>query len=158
MSAIKNAKLTRDAAAFDLQTAIDTALLDVRTKFYNVLLAREKIRVEEENVRLYEHQLADTKNQFTSGTVSNFEVLRAKVFLANAQPNLITARNAYRIAIEQLRQSLGTPGAGRLPRGCGGPELRAGELRFGRRRSPRPTSTGPSSGASPSCRTPPRSR
>jgi outer membrane protein TolC len=114
-SSIRNAKFTRDAAAFDLQTTIDSALLDVRTKFYNVLLAREKIRVEEENVRLYEHQLADTKNQFTTGTVSNFEVLRAKVFLANAQPTLITARNSYRIAIEQLRQSLGTPTAAVFP-------------------------------------------
>jgi len=123
VSAVRNAKLTRDAAAFDLQTAIDTALLDVRTKFYNLLLAREKIRVAEEDVQLYEHQLADTKNQFTSGTVSNFEVLRAKVFLANAQPNLITARNAYRIAIEQLRQSLGMPGAGPFP------EI-AGDLNF----------------------------
>ena len=109
-SSVKGAKLTRDAAALDLQTAIDAALLDVRTKFYNVILAREKIRVEEENVKLYEHQLEDTKNQFEAGTVSNFEVLRARVYLANAQPNLITARNAYRISIEQLRQSLGTPG------------------------------------------------
>jgi outer membrane protein len=115
MSSIRGAKLTRDAAAFDLQTAIDTAILDVRTKFYNVLLARDKIKVEEENVRLYEHQLEDTKNQFESGTVSNFEVLRAKVFLANAQPNLITARNAYRIAVEQLRQSLGATGSAPFP-------------------------------------------
>jgi outer membrane protein len=119
-SSIKNAKLTRDAAAYDLQTAIDTALLDVRTKFYNVILAREKIRVEEENVRLFEHQLEDTKNQFATGTVSNFEVLRAKVSLANAQPTLITARNAYRIAIEQLRQSLGTPASARFPEVVGG--------------------------------------
>jgi outer membrane protein len=118
-SSIKGAKLSRDAAAFDLQTAIDTALLDVRTKFYNVLLARDKIKVEEENVRLYEHQLEDTKNQFQSGTVSNFEVLRARVFLANAQPNLITARNGYRIAVEQLRQSLGTPGSTAFPEVAG---------------------------------------
>jgi outer membrane protein len=115
VSAIKNAKLNRDAAASDLQTTIDTSLLDVRTKFYNVILAREKIRVEEENVKLYQHQLEDTKNQFTSGTVSNFEVLRAKVFLANAQPNLIIARNSYRIAIEQLRQSIGAPGSAAFP-------------------------------------------
>ena len=87
----------------------------IRDRFYNVLLAREKIRVEEENVKLYEHQLDDTKNQFATGSVSNFEVLRAKVFLANAQPTLITARNSYRIAIEQLRQSLGTPIATAFP-------------------------------------------
>jgi len=118
-SSIKGAKLTRDAAALDLQTAIDAALLEVRTKFYNVILAREKIRVEEENVHLYEHQLSDTKNQFDAGTVSNFEVLRAKVYLANAQPNLITARNSYRIAVEQLRQSLGTPLATTFPEVAG---------------------------------------
>ncbi len=111
VSAIKGARLSRDAAAYDLQTAIDSALLDVRTKFFNVLLAREKIRVDEESVELYQHQLEDTKNQFASGLVSNFEVLRAKVFLANEQPALITARNDYRIATEQLRQSWGGPQA-----------------------------------------------
>lgn len=114
-STIKNAKLSRDAAAYDLQTTIDSTLLDVRTKFYSVILAREKIRVEEENVKLYQRQLDDTKNQFESGTVSNFEVLRAKVFLANALPDLITARNGYRIAIEQLRQSIGAPGMAVFP-------------------------------------------
>jgi outer membrane protein TolC len=84
-----------------------------------VILAREKIGVEEENVKLYQHQLDDVKNQFETGTVSNFEVLRARVSLANAQPNLITARNSYRIAIEQLRQSIGRVGAGSFPEVAG---------------------------------------
>jgi outer membrane protein len=114
-STIKNAKLSREAAAYDLQTSIDTALLDVRTRFFSVILAREKIRVEEENVKLYQHQLDDTKNQFETGTVSNFEVLRAKVFLANALPDLISARNSYRISMEQLRQSMGAPGMAKFP-------------------------------------------
>jgi outer membrane protein len=114
-SSIKSARLTRDAAAYDLQTTIDTALLDVRTKFYNVLLARGKIKVGEQTVQLYTHQLEDAKNQFQSGTVSNFEVLRARVFLANAQPALITARNDYRIAIEQLSQSIGAQGGASFP-------------------------------------------
>jgi outer membrane protein len=122
-SAINGAKLSRDAAAYDLQTAIDTALLDVRTKFYNVILAREKIRVEEENVALLQRQLDDEKNQFETGSVSNFEVLRARVALANAQPNLISARNSYRIAIEQLRQSLGMPGSAPIPEFAGDLEV-----------------------------------
>jgi outer membrane protein TolC len=108
-SSIEGAELTRDAALSGLQATVDSALLDVRTKFYNVLLAREKVRVQEENVELSRRQLRDTGNQFQAGTVSNFEVLTARVALANAQPNLITARNDYRIAIEQLRQSLGAP-------------------------------------------------
>ena len=108
-SAVRNAKYLRDAATFDLQTAINTALLDVRTKFYTVLLAREQVRVQEENVQLFQRQLTDAQHQFHAGTVSNFEVLRAQVSLANAQPDLISARNNYRISIEQLRQSLGVP-------------------------------------------------
>lgn len=108
-ASVRGARLTREAALADLQAAIDAALLDVRTRFYAVLLAREKVRVEEENVRLFEGELGDTQNQFKAGSVSNFEVLRARVSLANAQPDLITARNDYRIAIEQLRQALGVP-------------------------------------------------
>jgi len=113
-SSIQGAKLGRDAALYDLQSAVNAALLDVRTRFYNVLLTREKVQVQEENVKLFERQLQDAQNQYKAGSVSNFEVLRAQVSLANAQPDLITARNDYRIAIEQLRQSLGVPAG---PRG-----------------------------------------
>ncbi len=60
-------------------------------------------------MKLDDRELQDTENQFHAGSVSNFELLRAKVALANAQPELITARNNYRIAIDQLRQSLGVP-------------------------------------------------
>jgi TolC family type I secretion outer membrane protein len=109
VASVRNARLNRDAALEDLQTTVDTALLGVRTAFDNVLLAREQVRVQEENVELYRSQLRDTQNQFRTGSVSNFEVLRAKVSLANAQPDLITARNNLRIAIEQLRQALGAP-------------------------------------------------
>jgi outer membrane protein TolC len=108
-SSIQGAKLGRDAAIYDLQSANNTALLDVRTRYYNVLLTREKVQVQEENVKLFERQLQDAQNQLKAGSVSSFEVLRAEVSLANAQPDLITARNDYRIAIEQLRQSLGVP-------------------------------------------------
>jgi len=114
-SSILGAKLGRDAALSDLQGTINAALLDVRTHFYTVLLAREKVQVQEENVKLFERELQDAQNQFKAGSVSNFEVLRAEVSLANAQPDLITARNEYRIAIEQLRQSLGVPAG---PRGA----------------------------------------
>jgi outer membrane protein TolC len=122
-ASVRNAKLVRDAASFDLQAAIDAALLDVRTKFYNVLLTREKVRVQEENIGLFESQLVDSQNQFKAGSVSNFEVLRARVSLANAQPDLITARNDFRIAIDQLRQSLGAPAASG-PGGAAFPEVR----------------------------------
>jgi outer membrane protein TolC len=108
---VKNAldaqRLARESALLELESVINAALLEVRTRFYNVLLAREQIKVQEENVRLLGQQLQTAKNRFEAGTSSNFEVLRAEVALANAQPGLIRARNGFRIAIDELRQSLG---------------------------------------------------
>lgn len=100
-------KLALDAAVLTLRAVINDALLQVRTRFYTVLVNRERIKVQEQNIELLQRQLQDVKNRFEAGTVSNFEVLRAEVALANAQPALITARNDHRLAIEELRQSLG---------------------------------------------------
>jgi outer membrane protein TolC len=107
VSGVKAQKLVLESAVLELQAVINDALFEVRTKFYTVIVDREKIKVQEQNVELLQRQLQDVKNRFEAGTVSNFEVLRAEVALANAQPALITARNDFRLAIEELRQALG---------------------------------------------------
>lgn len=106
-ASVKAQQLALDAAILSLKAVINDALLQVRTRFYTVLVNRERIKVQEQNIELLQRQLQDVKNRFEAGTVSNFEVLRAEVALANAQPALITARNDHRLAIEELRQSLG---------------------------------------------------
>ena len=106
-SAIKSAGLAREAAVLELTGVVNNALLDVRTRFYDILLAREKIKVQESNVELLKSQLKNVTDRFEAGTISSFERLRAEVALANAQVPLISARNAYRLAIDSLRQSLG---------------------------------------------------
>jgi outer membrane protein TolC len=102
-----SANLLRSAAALELEGVVNDQLLAVRTSFYNVLLAREKIGVQEQNITLLQKQLKDAENRLDAGTASSFEVLRAKVALANGRPDLITARNDYRNAIEELRRVIG---------------------------------------------------
>jgi outer membrane protein len=99
--------LVKESALLELETVINDQMLRARTSFYNVLLAREQIDVQEQNVSLLEEQLKTTHNRFEAGTVSNFEVLRAEVELANAQPALIRARNNHRVSIDELRYALG---------------------------------------------------
>ncbi len=106
-ASVKSQQLALDAAVLALRAVINDVLLEVRTRFYTVLVNRERIKVQEQNSELLRRQLQDVKNRYEAGTVSNFEVLRAEVALANAQPALITARNDYRLAIEEVRQSLG---------------------------------------------------
>ena len=106
-SSVKSADLSRESALLDLKAVINDALLGVRTAYYGVLLAREKIVVQEKNLELLQQQLKNVTNRYEAGTVSSFDKLRAEVAVANAQVPLITARNDYRLAIESLRQSLG---------------------------------------------------
>ena len=104
---VQSQQIAREAAVLAMQAAINDALFGVRTQFYTVLVDRERIKVQEQNIELLKRQLQDVKNRYEAGTVSNFEVLRAEVALANAQPALIRARNDYRTAIEELRRVLG---------------------------------------------------
>ena len=106
-AALDAQKISREAALLDLKATINNALLEVRTRYYDVLLAREQITVQEQNVQLLRQQLQDAKNRFEAGTISNFEVLRAEVELANAQPEFIKARNRQRTSVDQLRQAIG---------------------------------------------------
>jgi outer membrane protein len=106
-SSIRSSQLVREAALLDLKAVINEALLEVRTSFYEVLLARDRITVQEENLRLLEQQLKTTTDRFEAGTVSGFERLRAEVAVANARTPLISARNAHRLAVEALRQAIG---------------------------------------------------
>ncbi|MFM9092307.1 MAG: TolC family protein, partial [Verrucomicrobiota bacterium] len=106
-AAIQASKLTRDAATLELQAVINASLLQVRSAFLEVLLAREQIRVQESNLELLREQLRTVSDRYQAGTVSSFEKLRAEVAVANAQVPLITARNALRLAGENLRLALG---------------------------------------------------
>jgi outer membrane protein TolC len=56
---------------------------------------------------LLESELGDTSRRFNAGTVPRFNVLRAEVELANAQPRLIRAKNSFRIAKNNLANLLG---------------------------------------------------
>jgi hypothetical protein len=106
-ASIKSTELTREAALLELKGIVNEALLDVRIKFYDILLAREKIKVQESNVELLRQHLKNDTDRYHAGTESAIEKLRAEVALANALVPLISARNAYRLAAEALRQSLG---------------------------------------------------
>ena len=106
-SSAKSADLVREAAVLEMKGIVNSAILQVRTKFCDILLAREKIKVQEQNIELLQSQLRNAIDRFEAGTTSSFEKLRAEVALANGQVPLITARNDYRIAIEELRQLLG---------------------------------------------------
>ncbi len=107
VSQIRGADFQRDSSYFAFRNAIDQVIASVRQQFYQVLLNRGLIGVQEESVRLLESQLRDQQNRFEAGTVPRFNVLQAQVALSNQNPNLITAQNNYRISRLQLAKTIG---------------------------------------------------
>ena len=106
-AAIRAVKLTREEARLNYQTTEADTLLNVRVAYDDVLLAVQQVAVQESSVQLLTRELEDIQKRFNAGTVPRFNVLRAEVELANAQPRLIRARNAYRIAKNNLANVLG---------------------------------------------------
>lgn len=106
-ASLRTANLSKEQAILAYQTVVADTVTEVRVTYYNTLLAAELIGVREASVKLLTKELEDTTRRFEAGTVPRFNVLRAEVELANARPPLIRARNAYRIAKNNLGDLLG---------------------------------------------------
>src|SRR6266536_2350055 len=104
---IRGTFFRRDSAYFAFRNILDQLIATVKTQFYQVVVNRELIKVQEQSVHLLESQLKDQQNRFEAGTVPRFNVLQAEVALYNQLPLLITAQNNYRIAQLQLAKTLG---------------------------------------------------
>jgi len=104
---IRGTFFQRDSAYFAFRNTLDLLLATVKTQFYQVVVNRELIKVQEQSVHLLETQLKDQQNRFEAGTVPRFNVLQAEVALYNQLPLLITAQNNYRISKITLAKTLG---------------------------------------------------
>jgi outer membrane protein TolC len=107
ISQIRAADFTRDASYYAFRNTVDQVVSTTRIQFYQIILDRALIGVQEESVKLLKSQLEDQQNRFDAGTVPRFNVLQAQVALSNQYPLLITAQNNYRIAQIQLAKTLG---------------------------------------------------
>ncbi len=90
---IRGTFFQRDSAYFAFRNVLDQLIATVKTQFYQIVVNRELVKVNEQSVHLLESQLKDQQNRFEAGTVPRFNVLQAEVALYNQLPLLITAQN-----------------------------------------------------------------
>ena len=115
---IRGSFFQRDSAYFAFRNILDQLIAMVKTQFYQIVVNRELVSVNEQSVHLLEAQLRDQQNRFEAGTVPRFNVLQAEVALYNQLPLLISAQNNLRIAKITLAKTLGLdfqPGRGENP-------------------------------------------
>ena len=105
----RESRINEDAAYYTLRDTIDTLVENIRTQFYQIILDRALVQVQEESVNLLRSQLDDQQSRYEAGTVPQFNVLQAESQLQNQIPQLIAAQNNYRIAQVTLAKTLGIP-------------------------------------------------
>jgi len=95
------------AMGFRHNTALqDVALLTVES-YYNLLAALSFRRLAEETVRQRDYQLRLAQARHKAGVVSKSDVLRAETEKADAELNLVRARNAVAVARGRLASAMG---------------------------------------------------
>ncbi len=104
-AALRAAKALRDRAAYATRRAEAERRRDIRLAFHAVLFAREAVAVEEARVAQFERFARDVEARFARDASSEFDLLAARVRLANARPALIDAQHELRIAKARLRDT-----------------------------------------------------
>ncbi len=107
MAGIRMANAAERAAEHALELRRQTLILNAASAFYSVLLAQELVRVQENALAQATANLETVTKKFDVGMASPFDKMRAQVEAATIEPDLITARNAYRSSLSTLRTVLG---------------------------------------------------
>lgn len=81
-------------------------LRQIKRGFYDVLVTRAAVRVGEQSVEQFRALLEQAQQKFRNGTASEFDVITARVRVANEEPRLIQARNEAELAFEAFRRLL----------------------------------------------------
>jgi outer membrane protein len=106
---VQAAREDLNASDFDLSTPRQDVILNVQPLSYNHVLALRLVRANQEAVERNIHNLNRAKGFFEVGTRPMIDVTRAQVELANAQLDLVRARNRAAGTLASLNNAIGVP-------------------------------------------------
>ncbi len=96
-----------EATRDDYYSTRGTVIVNVQVAYFNYLQARSLVAVNEEALAAANKHLAEAKAFYTVGRRPQFDVTKAEVDVANANVNLIAARNGVSVAKVQLDNAMG---------------------------------------------------
>ena len=107
---LKNSSVyLREAAQIDFQKDKNEAALQIQTAFWNYDKAIEVKSVIDDNLKMVEQHLQDTKNFFSNGLATKNDVLKLEVQYSNTKLMQIDDENNIEIAMASLNKAIGFP-------------------------------------------------
>jgi HAE1 family hydrophobic/amphiphilic exporter-1 len=102
-AAIRAAEIGMKTSGEQLRMARQVAKRDVTATFYNVLLAKELLRVATEDLKQKQRHLEESKSRYAAGVATDYDILAAEVAFENATPAVIRGENFVKMTRERLR-------------------------------------------------------
>jgi len=103
------AKLNLSSVEEDLRRAKNEVEYEVTEAFYHVLFGENLLELAKESHAQIRRHLDMVERRYDAGLASRFDLLRAKVQLANRDPEVVRAENAVTMAKNSLKIALGIP-------------------------------------------------
>ena len=100
---LKAAQVYRDMARFRLEQVSNEVVRDIRTGFHDILLAQAALTVQEASIAQLKDLVKQAEDRVKRGTAPEFDLLSARVRLANELPALIRARKDVELAKAAFR-------------------------------------------------------
>jgi outer membrane protein len=108
---VKIQGLNYNSSISDLENVTEQIIFNVKQAYYGVLQARRNRDVATETVKQFQQHLDQAKGFYEVGTRPKYDVTKAEADLSNAQLNLITAENAFKLSVVTLNNAMGVPDA-----------------------------------------------
>ena len=106
-TALKAAKLYKKMSLETLDAVRQNIVAGVVMAFNSALLAEEMSSISKESLDQAENHLNNVKNLFNAGRATEYDLLRARVQVANMKPNLLEAENQVTISRLKLKEVMG---------------------------------------------------
>lgn len=107
INAYRAARVGQRIAQEQIRQVTQEVVFQVRKSYYDIRLAQEFVAADREQLERAQAFLADVEKRLAQGVASDFDVLRARVELANVQASLIQSGNALHLAETSFLRVLG---------------------------------------------------
>lgn len=104
---VKTSEIYAKISRQDLRAKTAEIVFNVKKAYYDALLARELLNVNETLLANSEENFKNTQQLSAAGVRAEYDAVRAEVQVANQRPAVIQARDNYEMALDNLRVLLG---------------------------------------------------
>ena len=106
---VSSSKLFKAAQSQNLLATAQQIVTQTRQAFYQVLIAKEQLRLQRDRMKRIKQNLEDTRKRLEQGFVDEYAVQQLEVQLSNQQPQVTQAEFAVEDATNNLLDAMGIP-------------------------------------------------